>query len=259
MLVYLTLGLVYLAMGDRDEAKYNLEQISSYANAALDEYLRAPWWDIARWESELESVGCPVIRVSTSHVNRPRSYPPSFATSVKKASRAGMAAVAGFTVVPLILGFVLLDKAKRGREHPGMPEHELLQGFDGAGAVFPGGVDVAGDVAVLGDVVAGQAPADLLVCFRGRTPCSGMLLVGHVGVLAVSGAKRGRSASRFRAEPRHPPPGLVHHGVPRPGRARHRRQAGRDGAAELARLAGISRGLAVENGGYRTSNVAMRG
>jgi hypothetical protein len=49
-----------------------------------------------------------------------------------------------------------------------MPEHELLQDFEGAGAVFPGGVDIAADVeAVLGDVVAGQAPADLLLCFRG--------------------------------------------------------------------------------------------
>lgn len=77
-----------------------------------------------------------------------------------------------------------------------MPEHELLQGFEGAGAVFPGGVDVAADVgAVLGDVVAGQAPADLLLCFRGRAPRSEMLLVGHMG---VSGAKRGTSASRFR-------------------------------------------------------------
>jgi hypothetical protein len=77
-----------------------------------------------------------------------------------------------------------------------MPEHELLQDFEGVGAVFPGGVDVAGDVeAVLGDVVAGQAPADLLLCFRGRTPRSEMLLVGHMG---VSEAKRGTSASRFR-------------------------------------------------------------
>jgi hypothetical protein len=44
------------------------------------------------------------------------------------------------------------------------------------------------------------------------------------------------------------PPGLLLHGGPRPGHARYRRQAGRDGAAELARLAGMSRGLAVENG-----------
>jgi hypothetical protein len=62
------------------------------------------------------------------------------------------------------------------------------------GPCFPGGVDVAGDVeAVLGEVVAGQVPADLL-CFRGRTPCSEMLLVGHMGVPV---AKRGRSAYRF--------------------------------------------------------------
>jgi hypothetical protein len=79
-----------------------------------------------------------------------------------------------------------------------MPEHELLQDFEGAGAVFPGGVDVAGDVeAVLGDVVAGQAPADLVLCFQGRTPRSKMLLVGHMG---VSEAKRGTSASRFRQD-----------------------------------------------------------
>jgi hypothetical protein len=55
-----------------------------------------------------------------------------------------------------------------GPGHPGMPEHELLQDFEGAGAVFPGGVDVAADVeAVPGDVVARQALADLLLCFRG--------------------------------------------------------------------------------------------
>lgn len=126
-----------------------------------------------------------------------------------------------------------------------MPEHELLQDFPGAGAVFPGGVDVAADVgAVLGDVVAGQAPADLLLCFRGRAPRSEMLLVGHMG---VSGAKRATSASPVPAELRHLPSGLLLHGGPRPGHARHRRQAERDGAAELARLAGMSRGLAVKN------------
>jgi hypothetical protein len=43
-----------------------------------------------------------------------------------------------------------------------MPGHELLQGFEGAGAVFPGGVGVAADVeAVLRDVVAGRAPVVL--------------------------------------------------------------------------------------------------
>jgi hypothetical protein len=50
-------------------------------------------------------------------------------------------------------------------------EHELFQDFEGAEAVFPGGVDVAADVeAVLGDVVAGQAPADFLLGFQGADP-----------------------------------------------------------------------------------------
>jgi hypothetical protein len=47
-------------------------------------------------------------------------------------------------------------------------EHELFQDFEGAEAVFPGGVDVAADVeAVLGDVVAGQAAGYLLLGFQG--------------------------------------------------------------------------------------------
>jgi len=71
-----------------------------------------------------------------------------------------------------------------------MPEHELLQDFQGAGAVFAGGVDVAADVEAV--------PAEL----------------------------------------RHLPPGLLLHGGPRPGHARHRRQAERDGAAEPARSPG---------------------
>ena len=49
-----------------------------------------------------------------------------------------------------------------------MSEHELLQDLEGAEAVFPGGVDVAADVeAVLGDVVAGEAAGDFLLCFQG--------------------------------------------------------------------------------------------
>ena len=124
-----------------------------------------------------------------------------------------------------------------------MPEHELLQDLEGTGAVFRGGVDVAGDVgAVLGDVVAGQAPADLLLCFRGRTPCSEMLLVGHMG---VSEAKRGMSASRFRQDSGISLPGFRFTVVLGPGTRAP--PAGRTGAAELLRLAGMSRGLAVKN------------
>jgi hypothetical protein len=83
-----------------------------------------------------------------------------------------------------------------GPGHPGIPEHELLQDFEGAGAVFPGGVDVAADVeAVLGDVVAGQAPADLLLCFQGADS----VLRGAAGrPYGRVEAKRGTSASRFR-------------------------------------------------------------
>jgi hypothetical protein len=44
----------------------------------------------------------------------------------------------------------------------------LSEDFECAEAVFPRGVDVAADVeAVLGDFVAGQAAADLLLCFQG--------------------------------------------------------------------------------------------
>src|ERR1700729_825223 len=51
---------------------------------------------------------------------------------------------------------------------PGVPEHELAQRFVGAEAVLSGGVDVPADVeAVLGDVVAGQAAGDFLLCFHG--------------------------------------------------------------------------------------------
>lgn len=71
-----------------------------------------------------------------------------------------------------------------------------------------------------------------------------MLPVGHMG---VSEAKRGTSGFPVPAGLRHLPPGLLLHGGPWPGHARHRRQAGRDGAAELARRAGMSRGPAVKN------------
>jgi hypothetical protein len=66
----------------------------------------------------------------------------------------------------------------------------------------------------------------LIFCcvFRGAGSALEMLLVGHMG---VPGVKRGSSASRFR---------------------QNSGASLRDGAAELARLAGMSRGLAVENG-----------
>jgi hypothetical protein len=80
----------------------------------------------------------------------------------------------------------------------GAAEHVLFQDFEGAEAVFPGSVGVAADVeAVLGDVVTGQAAGDFLLAFRGRTPCSLMLLVGQA---AVSEAKRRTSAFRFRRD-----------------------------------------------------------
>ena len=55
-----------------------------------------------------------------------------------------------------------------GWGQPGVSGHELVQDFVGAEAVLAGGVDVAADVEpVLGDVVAGQAPGDLLLGFQG--------------------------------------------------------------------------------------------
>ena len=76
----------------------------------------------------------------------------------------------------------------------GAAEHVLFQDFEGAEAVFPGSVGVAADVeAVLGDVVTGQAAGDFLLAFRGRTPCSLMLLVGQIRVSRVN-----RSTSSWR-------------------------------------------------------------
>ena len=77
-----------------------------------------------------------------------------------------------------------------------MPEHELLQDFEGAGAVFPGGVDVAAAVeAVPGDVVAGQAAGDFLLGLQGADASPAGVVRGPYGRVE---AKRGTSASRFR-------------------------------------------------------------
>ena len=90
-------------------------------------------------------------------------------------------------------GCFALRRDGLGRRHPGAAEHELLEDVERAEAVLAGGVDVAADVeAVLGDVVAVQAPADLLLGFRGRTPRSERLLVGQTD---VSEAKRSTAAS----------------------------------------------------------------
>src|SRR6266699_5290682 len=54
------------------------------------------------------------------------------------------------------------------RGSPGPAEHEVVQDVHCVAAVLAGGVDVTADVeAVLGDVVAGQAAGDLLLCFQG--------------------------------------------------------------------------------------------
>src|SRR6266536_2062531 len=51
------------------------------------------------------------------------------------------------------------------RGSPGPAEHEVVQDVHGVAAVLAGGVDVTADVeAVLGDIVAGQAAGDLLLC-----------------------------------------------------------------------------------------------
>ena len=62
---------------------------------------------------------------------------------------------------------MLRGECLRGRS-PGPAEHEVVQDVHGILAVLAGGVDVAAGVeAVLGDVVAGQAAGDLLLCFQG--------------------------------------------------------------------------------------------
>jgi len=89
-----------------------------------------------------------------------------------------------------------------------------------------------------------RCPQIFCCAFRGRIPRSEMLLVGHMG---VPGAKRGTSASRFRQNSGISLRGFCFTVVLGPGTRGTARQAERD-AAELARLAGMSRGLAVENG-----------
>ena len=88
-----------------------------------------------------------------------------------------------------------------------------------------------------------RRPGTFCWVFRGRTPRPLGLFAGHMVVWRRSG----HVGFPVPAELRHLPPGLLLHGGPRPGHARHRRRAERDGAAELARLAGMSRSLAVEN------------
>jgi len=59
----------------------------------------------------------------------------------------------------------LLRGDRLGWGQPGVSGHELVQDVVGAEAVLAGGVDVAADVEpVLGDVVAGEAAGDLLLC-----------------------------------------------------------------------------------------------
>ena len=61
----------------------------------------------------------------------------------------------------------LRGECLRGRS-PGPAGHEVMQDVHGILAVLAGGVDVTADVEpVLGDVVAGQAAGDFLLCFQG--------------------------------------------------------------------------------------------
>jgi hypothetical protein len=58
--------------------------------------------------------------------------------------------------------------------------------------VFAHGVDVAADIeAVLGDVLAGEPPGNLLLGLEGRRPRSLMLLVGQIRVSVVNRSTSG--------------------------------------------------------------------
>ena len=68
----------------------------------------------------------------------------------------------------------LLRGDRLGWGQPEFAEHELVQDFVCAEAVFAGGVDVAADVEpVLGDVVAGEAAGDLLLGLQGADAAVG--------------------------------------------------------------------------------------
>jgi hypothetical protein len=110
-------------------------------------------------------------------------------------------------------------------------EHELFQDFEGAEAVFPGGVDVAADVeAILGDVVAGQAPADFLLGFQGADPALRDVVRGPHGRVRGEAEHVGFPVP---AELEHLPAWLLLHAVLRAGNAGNRGQAERDRSAEL--------------------------
>ena len=90
------------------------------------------------------------------------------------AALAAAACLSGFTetveVLSALLGVAGLSLPASGRggqrRLPGAAGHRVAQGSHGIDAAFAGGVDVAPDVQpVLGDVLAGQAARDFLLCF----------------------------------------------------------------------------------------------
>src|SRR5580704_11350290 len=107
----------------------------------------------------------------------------------------------------------------------------LLEDVERAEAVLAGGVDVAADVeAVLGDVVAGQAPADHLLGFQGADAALREVVGGPDGRVRGEAEHVGLAGP---AELKHLAAGLLLHGGLRAGDAGHRGQGDRDGAAEL--------------------------
>lgn len=88
----------------------------------------------------------------------------------------------------------------------------------------------AGCFAFLGDVVAGQAPADLLLGFQGADAALGEVAGGPDGRVRGEAEHVGLAGP---AELRHLAAGLLLHGGLRAGDAGYRGQAGRDGAAGL--------------------------
>ena len=77
---------------------------------------------------------------------------------------------------------------------PGVSGHELVEYFVGAEAVLSGGVNVTADVEpVLGDVVAGQAPGDLLLGLEGADAALADVVQANRRLRVIGAVRRQRA------------------------------------------------------------------
>ena len=106
-----------------------------------------------------------------------------------------------------------------------------MQDVHGVLAVLAGGVDVAADIeAILGDVVAGQAAGDLLLCFQRPDSSFADVVRGpDAGVLG----EQEHVAAAVAAEFEQLAAGFLLRAVLRAGDAGHAGEAGQDGVPEL--------------------------